>query len=197
MFSNSIDFGKIFLGKDNLQCTQILAKVLLLLGSRNGDEIIPLSQDPSEAELTGGASFLVRDFSANKSSERHAMDRCNRCTDLLDRIDQLEILSCITRPHDRRRYQMAILRTSLNASPWNLGSVRRQSSLSKSSGLLYAPVKKPGTSSVRDCPCSQEWPHRAQVGCTQRLRCRVRDKCQGYRWFGCRESTERTRSAGH
>ena len=67
MFSNGIDISKILLGKDDVQSTQVLAKVLLSLGPRDGDEIISLSQDPSEAELASGAPLLGRDFSTNRS----------------------------------------------------------------------------------------------------------------------------------
>ena len=66
MFSNGIDFSDILLGKENVQRAEVLAEVLLLLSSGDGDKFVSLGQDPSKTELTGGASLPGRDFSTNK-----------------------------------------------------------------------------------------------------------------------------------
>ena len=66
MFNNGINLGNFLLGEDNIQRAQVLAKVLLVLGPRDGDEITSLSQDPSEAELAGSAPLLGRNCSTNQ-----------------------------------------------------------------------------------------------------------------------------------
>src|SRR6516165_9929415 len=67
---DAIDFGKVLGGQLNLQSVNVFFKAAPPLGAGNGNDVISLSQHPSERELRWGAAFYSRQAPTSSTRSR-------------------------------------------------------------------------------------------------------------------------------
>lgn len=112
-------------------------------GGTHGDKVVALRENPCESKLPWRHALLAGDLSGKfivGKPSAWSKERKGRLTSRHRRVSGSVADQTYVRKH---RLDTANRLTSLNASPCQRGLLLRKSPSSKSSTLLYAPVKKP------------------------------------------------------